>query len=307
MAMTYIQQNGTIGKSIKYPNKRYPNATIATSGCGVCSSLMVLLNSTTYSIKLAEWTKKLIFGGARALEGTDMTAVAKILKKDYGFNYTITSDISKLKAHLKKGYKAVCNVGQNGYFSSGGHYVCAAGITKNGKAIILDPYYYTNKWTSTCKGVNRSKYFKYNAASHELICNFSTISSDARGNKYYLFTPTKKITISYSSDDINYKKTTKTSQKTNNSSSKPTFKVGNTYTLTTEVKVRTGAGTNYAQKKRSQLTSNGQKNALNQTYAVLKSGTKFTVQKVKENGSDIWIKIPSGWICAYYRGDKYAK
>lgn len=103
------------------------------------------------------------------------------------------------------------------------------------------------------------------------------------------------------------KVTASTSNTTTVASSAPTYKVGNTYTLTTNVKVRTGPGTNYAQKKRSQLTADGQKHALNQTYAVLKSGTKFSTQNVKKNGSDIWVKIPSGWICVYYNSSKYAK
>lgn len=87
----------------------------------------------------------------------------------------------------------------------------------------------------------------------------------------------------------------------------PTYIKGKTYALTTNVNVRTGAGTGYAQKKRSQLTSDGRKHALNQTYATLRTDTKVTVQQVKTVGSDIWLKIPSGWIAAYYKGDKYIK
>lgn len=85
------------------------------------------------------------------------------------------------------------------------------------------------------------------------------------------------------------------------------YKVGNTYTLITNVKVRTGAGTHYPQKKKSELTANGQKNALNQPYAVLKRGTKVTAQQIKIVGSNIWMRIPSGWIAAQYEGDKYIK
>lgn len=90
-------------------------------------------------------------------------------------------------------------------------------------------------------------------------------------------------------------------------SKKVSYTVGKTYTTQVELKVRTGAGTNYAQKKKSQLTADGQKNALNETYAVLKKGTKVTVQQVKTVGSDIWLKIPSGWIAGYYDGDLYVK
>lgn len=41
----------------------------------------------------------------------------------------------------------------------------------------------------------------------------------------------------------------------------PAYKVGGTYTLQTNVKVSTGAGTNFAQKTVSQLTADGKKNA----------------------------------------------
>lgn len=92
--------------------------------------------------------------------------------------------------------------------------------------------------------------------------------------------------------------------------STPTFKVGNTYTLTTNVNVRTGAGRNYTQKKVSQLTADGKKNATSTNAsapAILKSGTKVTVKTLKTVASNIWAEIPSGWICVYYQGDIYAK
>lgn len=73
------------------------------------------------------------------------------------------------------------------------------------------------------------------------------------------------------------------------------------------MKVRTGAGTNCAQKKKSQLTADGQKNALNQTMAVLKAGTKVTVQAIKKIGDDVWVQIPSGWIAVYYQGELFVK
>ena len=88
----------------------------------------------------------------------------------------------------------------------------------------------------------------------------------------------------------------------------PTYKVGSTYTLQTNVKVRTGAGTNYAQKSVSQLTADGKKNATAKSGgAVLKKGTKVTVKAVKTVSGDIWLQIPSGWVAAYYDGDTYIK
>lgn len=88
------------------------------------------------------------------------------------------------------------------------------------------------------------------------------------------------------------------------------FKKGNVYTLTVDVKVREAAGTNAKWKKVSQLTADGRKNATSNKandYAVLKTGTRVTVQELKTIGTDIWAKIPSGYICLRYNGKNYAK
>lgn len=91
-------------------------------------------------------------------------------------------------------------------------------------------------------------------------------------------------------------------------STTPTYKVGNVYTLQYDMKVRAGAGTNYVQKKYTQLTADGKKNAYKQTYAVLKKGTKVTVQQViKVSSTEYWAKIPSGYICLYSKNAVYVK
>lgn len=83
----------------------------------------------------------------------------------------------------------------------------------------------------------------------------------------------------------------------------PKYEVGKTYTLQTELNVRTGAGTNFAKKLWSQLTTSGKASDKNKNGA-LDAGTKVTCQEVKKVGKDIWIRIPSGWIAAFY-GNKY--
>lgn len=91
---------------------------------------------------------------------------------------------------------------------------------------------------------------------------------------------------------------------TNTGASKPAYSTGKTYTLLVDaVRVRTGAGTGSAIKGYSQLTANAKQNAY--SNGCLKKGTKVTCQAVQNVGNDIWIKIPSGWIAAYYGGEKY--
>ena len=87
------------------------------------------------------------------------------------------------------------------------------------------------------------------------------------------------------------------------------YKVGTTYTTQVILKVRSGAGTNYSQVSYTNLTTNAKANAYNSgtNAGCLKSGTKVTVQEIKNIGNDVWIKIPSGWISGYYNGKTYVK
>ena len=87
---------------------------------------------------------------------------------------------------------------------------------------------------------------------------------------------------------------------------KPSYVVGNVYTLVTELRVRTGAGTGNAAKKHSQLTADGRKHDKDRDGA-LDYGTKVTCKAVKNIGNDIWIRTPSGWLAAYYQGQVFTK
>ena len=84
----------------------------------------------------------------------------------------------------------------------------------------------------------------------------------------------------------------------------PSYQAGKVYTLLADhLRVRTGPGTGYATKSRKQLTANAREHAY--SNGTLKKGTRVTCKDVRNVGSDIWIKIPSGWIAAYYGGKKY--
>lgn len=114
------------------------------------------------------------------------------------------------------------------------------------------------------------------------------------------------VDTNYLYEDV-FVKSPVASSKPSTKPSAPTFKVGSVYTTQVDLRVRKGAGANYAQKLRSSLTADGRKNARRGIYAVLNKGTRVTVQAVKHVGNDIWILIPSGWIAAYYRGKVYVK
>ena len=93
-------------------------------------------------------------------------------------------------------------------------------------------------------------------------------------------------------------KTSSSTKKSTVAQISATYKIGKEYTVKVDnLNVRTGAGTNYTKKTKKQLTADGQKHS--NSSGQLMKGTKVTCQQVKTNGSNVWIKIPSGWICAY--------
>ena len=88
------------------------------------------------------------------------------------------------------------------------------------------------------------------------------------------------------------------------------FTVGKPCTLTTNVKIRTGAGTNCRQKKVSEINAAGQRRCTSQNrndYAVLRKGIDTKPLELKIVGNDIWARIQNGWICLKYNGNYYAK
>ena len=81
--------------------------------------------------------------------------------------------------------------------------------------------------------------------------------------------------------------------------------IGKVYTLQVNLNVRTGVGTDKKQKLFSELTKDGQKHAFNQKLAVLKKGTRVTCLNLIIENNNIWMQIPSGFICANYNGKEY--
>lgn len=59
--------------------------------------------------------------------------------------------------------------------------------------------------------------------------------------------------------------------------------------------------------KMDSLTENGKKNACfdNMGYALIKAKTRVTCKEVRVIGDNIWMKIPSGWLCAKSEGKNY--
>ena len=87
----------------------------------------------------------------------------------------------------------------------------------------------------------------------------------------------------------------------------PTYEIGKNYKVQVALNVRAGAGTNYRVKNFNELTIDGKNHAYKQTSAVLKPNTTVTCLNVYVGENEIWLKIPSGFICGYYHGNIYIK
>ena len=119
---------------------------------------------------------------------------------------------------------------------------------------------------------------------------------------------TKRATKAQEYYDKYASTTTSSTSSTSTSSSTtstPTYTTGKTYTTKVDkLRVRAGAGTKYSVKSYAQLTSNAKANAY--SNGTLKIGTKVTCKGTsKDSSGNIWMKIPSGYIAAYYESETY--
>ncbi|MBR6392121.1 MAG: C39 family peptidase [Eubacterium sp.] len=183
-----IKQTDENNRTIPYPYNGN-GKTIGTSGCGVCSSLMVIRNTSKYEPKLEAYTNELLKVGARESYGSNMFKIADYMKKEYHFSYRATKDVNELKAHLDKGYMATAHVGTYSYFTTGtGHFVTVAGYVKGVKqdrVVILDPGFSVRKYNELSRV----------SADIEIVGDgivsapFETLLKDCKGEYFMLFTP----------------------------------------------------------------------------------------------------------------------
>jgi GH24 family phage-related lysozyme (muramidase) len=117
----------------------------------------------------------------------------------------------------------------------------------------------------------------------------------------------KKLFDTVPSDLNEVSKTQNTVSKNTDTVSVGGYAQGKTYALTVNLYVRDAANGN--KKKLTALTADGKKHAYSDGAgnAILRNGTKVTAKAVKAVGNDVWLQIPSGWICAKTGGKVYIK
>lgn len=92
------------------------------------------------------------------------------------------------------------------------------------------------------------------------------------------------------------------------------FGLGEDFTLNDTMNIRSGPGTENSIRKVSQITANGRECVVDKTAnsnAMFKPGTVVTALELKAiyttASIDVWLRCPSGWICARQNKDVFIK
>ena len=160
-----------------------PQATVRSSGCGLCSTCMIVDHLVVGGSLSVEECRELSYAtGANFHVGTQIHVLGPAVAEKFGLDFEKTNDIDKLVAHLQNGGEAIVNVAA-GLFTTGGHYMVATAYT-DGEIEILDPAYTEEKYaTEACRKAIR-------VAAPFLYCSPETLAGESvpyREHPFYLF------------------------------------------------------------------------------------------------------------------------
>lgn len=144
-----------------YPDERYGDGTIATSGCGITCVAMVASYLTGY-----DYTPDILaryFGGSAENNIVRLENASDALQ----LPYWKSENVHKTIAALKDGKIAIAMMGSNSVFTSTQHFIVLTGITEDGKILVNDP-----------NGANYENWLLQNGLANgfreaDIICGYS--------------------------------------------------------------------------------------------------------------------------------------
>ena len=133
-------------------HERGKSTTVRSSGCGLCSAIMVadrLLPNSTFDLKAAlhlAYDCEANYAG-----GTSYARFAPAFAEKLGLIHEGTSDPERVLYCLHTGGAVVAHIGGDreghiGVFSHGGHYVAVINQEPDGRVAVLDPSYKEHKY-----------------------------------------------------------------------------------------------------------------------------------------------------------------
>lgn len=132
--------------------ERGRTTTISSSGCGLCSAVMVaerLIPESEFGLKDA--IKMSYDTKANHRIGTDYKRFAPAFAEKYCLELEMTNEPERLRYCLRTGGAAVLHIkgdrdGYVGVFSHSGHYAVAISEERDGRIAVLDPSYFNGKY-----------------------------------------------------------------------------------------------------------------------------------------------------------------
>ena len=118
---------------------------VATSGCGLCCTAMVVDHLTAHSLPLPDCAALAEESGANLYPGVDLTVFGPVVGEKFGLEYSRTHEREKVAAHLRAGGEAVVMVGNSeeegrlGLFTQRKHYLLLLSIDEKDEVCFLDP------------------------------------------------------------------------------------------------------------------------------------------------------------------------
>ena len=126
--------------------------TVATSGCGLCSAIMVLDRLLpAYDFKLEDAVALSYELNANHNNGTDPALFFPVFAKKFDLRYENSADQEDLRRCLRTGGVGIVHVRANqtaykAMFTKSGHYMTVISEEPDGRFAILDPSYVPGKY-----------------------------------------------------------------------------------------------------------------------------------------------------------------
>ena len=127
------------------------NRTVALSGCGLCSAIMVIeLLCLDKTVSVEEMVKISEENGAQPGVGTSLRILSPLIAEMFDLDYHGTNDLNEVVRHLQAGGVGIVHVGvpegkEIGLFTKGAHYMTL--VSTDGKEFcILDSAYTPDKF-----------------------------------------------------------------------------------------------------------------------------------------------------------------
>lgn len=139
----YITRTGYEGEE----REKGKTTTVKTSGCGMCAAVMMadqLLPNCRFD--LTDAIDLSYEHNANHRGGTDYAIYAPVLAEKLGLKFESSRDIGDVHRCLRSGGSVVALV-KKGLFANSGHYINVIGYEPDGRFVILDPSYHTEKYT----------------------------------------------------------------------------------------------------------------------------------------------------------------